>query len=344
MSFQTSLRYTSATVLLFIFLSLFPVHAQPPVAADVIVVIDESGSMSGEQQWLREAIPLLEESLIHYGIGSEAQENNYGLIGFGSGTVIPRSLLINEKLLGNAVDFTTAANGLLVNGGTEDGWRGIDFALKEYPRRNGAALNIILATDEDRDNTDNSITFQTILDGLSENRALLNAVLDVNLVCGNGTKAFGMDSQGTGYVADDAGSYSLCDDARAVSGSGSTVGHYVDLAVENGGAVWDLGALRAGGYTAQSFTKALLAIKVDEILNQRPNGNLVAVAQATPNPAIAGQNILIDGSNSYHLVDGRSIITWEWDLDNDGTYDVSGPVISTSFNELGEYPSHIASC
>lgn len=40
------------------------VHAQQaPVAADVIVVMDESGSMSGEQRWSADMVPLLDEGL-----------------------------------------------------------------------------------------------------------------------------------------------------------------------------------------------------------------------------------------------------------------------------------------
>ena len=57
-------------------LASVPVQAQQaPVAADVIVVMDESGSMSGEQRWSAEMIPLLDTGLQEYGIGSEAQEN-----------------------------------------------------------------------------------------------------------------------------------------------------------------------------------------------------------------------------------------------------------------------------
>ena len=137
---------------------------------------------------------------------------------------------------------------------------------------------------------------------------------------------------------DGNGGFTRCDGAYATSGSGRTVDDYVDLALENGGAAWDLAFLRSGGTNAESFTKALLDIKVEEILSQRPTGDLVAVAQATPNPAVAGEQISLDGTGSFHQKDERSIIRWEWDLDDDGTYDAQGPIITTSFPELGDYP------
>ncbi|MCU7815438.1 MAG: putative Ig domain-containing protein [Candidatus Thiodiazotropha sp. (ex Rostrolucina anterorostrata)] len=309
-----------------------------PVAADVIVVIDESGSMSGEQRWVAEVMPLLEQNLQEYGVGGESQENLYGLIGFGNRSVVPRTLLLNGEPLGNDQAFVTAAGSLVVNGGTEDGWRGIEFALDEYPRRNGAAVNVILATDEDRDNTNSSITFDSVLNKLDANNALLNAVVNARIQCGDGTPALGMDSTGVGYVADGSGGLTTCEGATSTSGYGGTVAHYVELAVQNGGAVWDLNFLRSGGHYAESFTNALLSIKVDEILNQRPIGDLVAVAQAAPNPAVAGQSVVLDGTPSFHQLDGRQIVSWEWDLDNDGIYDVSGPIATTSFPALGQYP------
>ncbi|MCU7919309.1 MAG: putative Ig domain-containing protein [Candidatus Thiodiazotropha sp. (ex Epidulcina cf. delphinae)] len=309
--------------------------ALSPVAADVIVVIDESGSMSGEQRWVAEVIPLLEQDLLAYGIGNESQANQYGLVGY---TYRPRSLLLDGELLGDDQAFVASSGGLRTSGGTEDGWRAIEYALEQYPRRNGAAVNIILATDEDRDNTNSAITFQTILAKLEDNNALLNAVVNARIQCGDGSPALGMDSTGSGYIADGSGGFSTCEGATATTGSGSTVAHYVELAVQNGGAVWDLSFLRSGGHYAESFTNALLTIKVDEILNQRPIGDLVAVAQATPNPAVAGQSVMLDGTQSFHQLDNRQIVSWEWDLDNDGVYDVSGPVVTTSFPQLGQYP------
>ncbi len=64
----------------------------------------------------------------------------------------------------------------------------------------------------------------------------------------------------------------------------------------------------------------------------------VAVAKATPNPAVAFQVIQLDGSDSFHADVSKLIDSWEWDLDNDGTYDVSGPFPTVSFPAVGSYP------
>lgn len=310
-------------------------HSRAPVAADLVMVVDESNSMSGEQKWLREIAPLLESELKSYGIGNESQKNLYGVTGY---LAYPRNLEVGGGLLGSPDQFVEASRQLKTAGLYEDGWRGIRSALNDYPRRNGAALNIILATDEDRDNRDSSVTFSSLLENLNSQQALLNAVVNVRIECGDGTRALGMDSVGNGYVADGSGNVIQCENATAVSGYGGTIGHYVDLAVQNGGAVWDLNVLRSGGANAESFTKAVLDIKVEEILNQRPVQDLVAVANASPNPAVAGQPVTLDGTSSFHQKDDQEIVRWEWDLDNDGSFEATGAKVSTQFSELGEYP------
>jgi PKD repeat protein len=68
-------------------------------------------------------------------------------------------------------------------------------------------------------------------------------------------------------------------------------------------------------------------------------GAPVAVAKAIPNPAVSGQIIALDGSGSFHQDPTKSIDTWEWDFDNDGTFDASGPVVTHTFpTAVGDYP------
>ena len=75
------------------------------------------------------------------------------------------------------------------------------------------------------------------------------------------------------------------------------------------------------------------------MLNQTvfSSGVPVAVATATPNPAVAGQIIQLDGSTSFHQDAGKLVDSWEWDLDNNGTYETSGPFPTVSFPVLGDY-------
>lgn len=88
--------------------------------------------------------------------------------------------------------------------------------------------------------------------------------------------------------------------------------------------------------TQNSFDTAWAIIMLNRTVFA--SGLPVAVAQATPNPGVVGQTIQLDGSSSFHQDSAKSIDSWEWDLDNDGTYDVSGPVVSTSFATLADHP------
>ncbi|MEM7312290.1 MAG: LamG-like jellyroll fold domain-containing protein [Planctomycetota bacterium] len=56
--------------------------------ADIVLAVDESGSMGGDQEWVAEMIPLLDTALINAGIGADpANPNRFGIIGFGGGRV-----------------------------------------------------------------------------------------------------------------------------------------------------------------------------------------------------------------------------------------------------------------
>lgn len=55
-------------------------------------------------------------------------------------------------------------------------------------------------------------------------------------------------------------------------------------------------------------------------------------------PYVVGDGVPVhlDGSGSYDI-DGF-IVNWEWDVDNDGTYDASGIVYSHTYPSVGIYP------
>jgi hypothetical protein len=67
------------------------------------------------------------------------------------------------------------------------------------------------------------------------------------------------------------------------------------------------------------------------------SGVPVALFTVTPNPAVAFQTLTFDGSGSFHQDPGKSIVTWEWDFDNNGTFDATGPVVTRSFPAVGNY-------
>ena len=262
------LRVCGLTSLMLLAASITRVEAAP-LFADVIAVVDESGSMAGEHAWLATMVTSLDADLVTAGL----TPNQYGLVGFGASATAPHAVgghqhPVGGGEFGTAAQFSAATAGLVVTGATEDGYSGIDTALS-YTGRAGAAQNIILVTDEDRDVFNAGLTFNSILAGLTREATLLNVVVDAQFRCGT-TVLLGIDSKGNGYVANGTGGFSTCTGATVLSGFGNTVADYVNLALATGGAAWDLNQLRAGGLTAASFTEAFVAVKVGEIQQQVP--------------------------------------------------------------------------
>jgi hypothetical protein len=254
-------------------LSLGPAANALPAFADVVAIVDESGSMSGEHAWLGGMVGSLDTGLN----GAGLTPNNYGLVGFGNSAVVPRQINVGGGEFGTAAQFATATGSLVISGGTEDGWAGIDFA-NGYTFRTGAARNYILVTDEDRDNTNASLTYANVLSSMTATGTLLNAVVDATFRCTGATgQVLGVDSGGTGYVADGSGGYTTATGCTAASGFGSTIADYVNMAWATGGAAWDLNQLRAGGVTATSFTNAFVAIKIREIITPTPEPGTLAL-------------------------------------------------------------------
>jgi len=67
-------------------------------------------------------------------------------------------------------------------------------------------------------------------------------------------------------------------------------------------------------------------------------GAPVAVAKATPNPAVANATVTLDGSGSYQQDASKSIVAWQWDFDNNGTFDATGVSVTHSWAAVGTYP------
>lgn len=252
--------------------------AMAATTADVIVVVDESGSMGGEHAWIGPMIASLDAALSTAGVTG----NRFGLVGFGGSSthgIGGHSHLVGGGQFGTAAQFATAAGGLVLSGGTEDGWDGIDEALG-YSFRPSAAVNIILVTDEDRDNYNTALTYAGVLSNLTGKKALLNAVVNAGFKNGAGEVVLGVDSDGKAYKADGAGGFTTSSGGYVYTDSGTTKENYVDLAWATGAAAWNINLLRAGGLTATSFTKAFVDIKVTEIVVQEPAVPLPAAAPA----------------------------------------------------------------
>lgn len=239
-----------------------PASLKAATFVDVIVVVDESGSMGTEHGWLGGMATALNTKLVNLGYTP-----NFGLFGFGGGGAgnLGRTLLNG----GTAAQFSTATGNLVVTGSTEDGYAGLSFASTTFAF-SGGVRNYILVTDEDRDNA-SAHTFASTAAMLSRQSALLNAVVNNPFTCTGGTAA---DTIGrttlSGYRANGVGGYTTCAAPVTGDGANATETDYVPLALGSGGAAWNLNLLRAGGNSAASFTAAFVDIKVQEIITQNP--------------------------------------------------------------------------
>jgi len=173
----------------------FGSSAQAVILSDIIFVVDESGSMGTVQANLRNNIGLFASILT----GTGQVDAQYGLVGYGDSSVVPRML----SNLTTAANVATAAAGLRVNGGTESGYAGTAFALNAidgqtslFNFRSNAVKNIIIFTDEDNDFINqlggrvggDSASYDEIDALLTSNNALFNAV-----VSGGGASGFKVD-------------------------------------------------------------------------------------------------------------------------------------------------------
>ncbi len=235
--------------------------------ANIMLVVDESGSMGGEHAWIGGMVTALDAALV----GASVTGNKYALVGYGSSNAhSPANQVAHKHSVGGgdwgtAGQLTTAAGAIPQppTGGLEDGYQAMDYGLAYSGWRTGVAVpNIILITDEDRDVQSGYIqSYQDMLNDLSGE--LLNAVVNNSFWDGSGTQALGVDSTGTAYLADGFGGFTTS--LGGYASASSTKTNYVDLAWATGGAAWDLNQLRAGGLLADSFTAAFVAIKVVEI-------------------------------------------------------------------------------
>ncbi len=230
--------------------------------ADVVVVLDESGSMFGAQQFTIGMIADLEAALQRSGIGSSAAGGNrFGLVGYGDINAVGRSVPVgaNGALFGTAAQYGTAVGTLTTNGFIEDGYDGIDEVLENYAFRSNAQKFIILVTDEPRDIVTPSLTYSTILGDLRAEGVNLQGILGTFIVDQNFNTAIALDANDTAYKADGNGGFTTSPNGQLLFGTGSTIADYADMVFETGGIVGDIFQISRGGNTATSFSNAMVS-------------------------------------------------------------------------------------
>jgi len=247
--------------------------ASAATTADIIFVVDESGSMGGDHVWLTGMVTTLDTNLQTAGVTN----NRYALVGYGTSTAGHAVGGHIHDLDGTAgaplLDWGTATDlqnnaGLVTFGATEDGWEAIDYALNNLTVRTTAGLNVILVTDEDRDNYgSNSLTYAGVLGSLNNADAILNVVVNANFADASSLVALGLNGDGDAYTKSGT-TYTTSNPGSVTYAYGNTQTAYIDMAWATSGAAWSINQLRVGGDTATAFTDAFVDIKTEEIIIQ----------------------------------------------------------------------------
>lgn len=238
---------------------------------EVVFLVDESGSMRFEQDWLRKTVPKLERQLLGIGVGAGALRNRYGLIGFGHEVVDlhlgPAAVIpvgdSPTSLMGNANQLVKALDQLHLDGSLEDGYAAMGIALDTYRFRSQCAIQFVLVTDEDRETFNETTSYSYTLDWLRRAGVTLNVVVQQKFKK-DGEKPLGMDFRTNAFIQDGK-TYNKMAGGTIGAGYEDTYEQYVKMAFATDGAAWDLNRLRAKGSTATAFTEAFLDIKVQEI-------------------------------------------------------------------------------
>ncbi len=259
--------------------------SQQAAKADIVFVVDESGSMANEQAWIDDMITGLDAELAAAGI----TDTQYALVGYVDeiNRLIDMDPGTAQRFWGSASEFVAASNLVAQPKGTEDGYDAIDAALNNLTFRQDASKHIILVTDEDRDDT-STFDYPNVVAALGPVSmggigATLHSIVNMEIDTLDPTdtaSALGIDGKAfdsTAYFPDGSGGVTS-DDSEGVNfnrhgGTNSfdytsnvtTEADYIDLAFALGGTVWDLAQLRVGGVVATSFTNAFVGRLTDQI-------------------------------------------------------------------------------
>lgn len=251
-------------------LTAFPASAQSITSANTIFMVDESGSMAGEQAFIGNFVLDVDPALSIAGITTR----RYGLIGFGGPGTGPagiREFSIGGSQLGNAADFAAATTGLVTSGSFEDGYAAIDYVLQNFTLP-GGSTTFVLITDEDRDNSDATLTATSIRSALDGANINLVTMVNVSIEDGSGNPAISTD--GTTALVQSGTTFTSQPLGGITNGAGTTIVDYADLALATGGGcVADLNQLRLGGDAATAFAAAFQTC----IINAATNPNITAL-------------------------------------------------------------------
>lgn len=191
--------------------------------ADIVFLIDESGSTDNQNDWLADVVTKLDARLEAVGIAN----NRFGLVGFAESSnseyahtrvldPLDTSNLLNpgggggdgDTFFGTAEQLAFSADNSFADGGTEDGWDAIEHAVAEYNYRPGAVvLFVLLQNGEGRsvafgNDLNESLTRDGILAAVGSVDGLFNAVVSAPFDSAVGNPVLGVEADSADSAID----------------------------------------------------------------------------------------------------------------------------------------------
>ena len=260
-------------------------------AADIVLIVDDSGSMAEAHSWIPSAAAALEDALQLAEIGTiENLPNKYYVVRFGlAGGSRSEVVTVSGSAALESTQVAAAMETFTEEGNAEDGYEAIERALsiKELRSHEDVALNLALVTDEPRDPLDapagTELSLTDIREKLLKRNATLNllgkfnfasteisgkiAAIDyvghIHLVNETTVSTAGFQNMKKTSMTLKDPTYQYNDD------SCRSFVVYAPLAMSTGGAVWNLGVIETTEENDEervAFTKTLARIKVEEVL------------------------------------------------------------------------------
>ena len=245
----------------------------PIPAADVLIVADESGSMTQAHfDWLADLITGLEADYASAKVGVEpGYPNRYRLVGFGNddpghgaGAFLAHfhGGWMNATDMAAFVPTALALDAPQPGGHLEDGYEAMELALTAG-FRDGSYRAIILITDEDRDDVD-SVTREQICLLLEAAKATPNSIVTASNSDPSFADLLGVDWDGTAYLADGSGDgYMTVPGGSFDTFDGDTKADYVELSWDLCGATWDIDQTQTAN--EDNLINAYGDVKVEEL-------------------------------------------------------------------------------
>jgi hypothetical protein len=305
---------------------LFNYQAEPSGNAKcalINVVMDESGSMRNDQTFMRDiALPRMAREL-------QTSQYGYNHVFICSTGFTRYNRRTYARELGcstydrNGVIQSPSAVAYRLTGGFEDGWHGIKTAIETVPSSiegvdlvttcNKIHKNVILVTDEDRDNYDRNLSTE-IKNLIQITGYVLNAVVNIRIDGDNRNMGMKIDASRTNstiFRYDNAGVVAGKDYTTTirsglftnyVSGYGSTHADYSELIVGTTGAIWNINALRRANL-ASSFADVFVDVKVEEISRQELSP--IGPTPTPPTPSSGGDPHITTWKNEHYEYHGQ---------------------------------------